>query len=360
MKLKNKLLNLLKIDYPIIQGPMAGSSPPALVAAVCNAGGLGSLGAALMPPDQIRTAIKEIRELTSKPFAVNLFAPEKIPTPSNESIARANKVLDPFRRQLGIPESPEFKPPQISFNEQLTVLLEEKIPIFSFTFGILSADIIQKIKKHNIIVIGTATTTKEAKLLEKSGVDVVVAQGSEAGGHRGSDPQTSIEGALIGGMALVPQIVDQIKIPVIASGGIMNGRGVVAALALGASAAQMGTAFLACPESGIHPQWRQKLLNSTDESTRITSAFTGRYARGIKNTFISEMINHRDDILPYPLQRALIRDIILAASKQNNPELMTLWSGQAASLCRSKPAAILMSELVEEMNQIINNFCHLQ
>lgn len=353
---KDKLLEQLKINHPIIQGPMAGSSPPALVAAVSNAGGLGSLGAGLMTPDQIRSAIKEIRALTQKPFAVNLFAPEEIDMPSEEMIACANRILDPFRRKLGLPESPEFKPIFLSFHEQLAILLEEKIPIFSFTFGILSPEIIQKIKNHNIFVMGTATTTREAKLLEKSGVDAVIAQGSEAGGHRGTDPQTSIETALIGNMALIPQITDQIKIPVIASGGIMDGRGIAAALMLGASAAQMGTAFLTCPETSIHQKWREALLSSTDESTCLTKVLTGRYVRGIKNNLIIEMSKHLDAILPYPLQRALTRDIVSAATKQDNPEFMTLWSGQAASLCQSKPAAMLIAEWVAEIHKLTNKF----
>jgi len=354
MRFKNKLIEHLKISYPIIQGPMSGASPPALVAAVSNAGGLGSLGAAQMTPAQMRNAIKEIRALTEKPFAVNLFVPDEIVPIAEERLNHANKVLNPLRCMLGIPESPEFTSPSLSFTEQLEVIFEEKIPIFSFTFGIMPPDIIHKLKNNNTIVMGTATTCQEAKRLESAGVDFVIAQGSESGGHRGSAADTPIENALIGSMALIPQIVDQVKIPVIAAGGIMDGRGIVAALALGASAVQMGTAFLTCPEAGIHAKYREALLNANDESTCITRAFTGRYARGIKNYFITAMIKHQADILPHPLQRTLTRDIVAAAKQQNNPEFMMLWSGQAASLCRTKSASVLVAELMVEVKKILN------
>ena len=353
---KNKLTDQLKISYPIIQAPMVGASPPALVSAVSNAGGLGCLGAALMTPEQIRNAIHEIRAHTTKPFGVNLFVPEEIATPSPRVIAHANKILDPFRNQLGIAKSPAQKSVSLSFREQLNIVLEEKVPIFSFTFGILPAAMIQELKNHGIIVMGTATTAREAKQLEKAGVNFVITQGSEAGGHRGSAPDTTIEQALIGTMALVPQLVDQIKIPVIAAGGIMDGRGIVAALALGAYGVQMGTAFLTCKESGISEPYRESLLHSNDESTCITKAFTGRYARSIKNQFTSIMAEHQQDILPHPLQRSLTRDITLAAAQQKNTDLMTLWSGQAAKLCRPTEAATFFSALINEVNTIINHF----
>jgi nitronate monooxygenase len=353
---KNKLTEILKIAYPIIQGPMSGASTPALVAAVSNAGGLGSLGAAQMSPDQIRNSIVEIRSLTKNPFAVNLFVPENNNKPSKEMINHANKILNSFRKKLDIELSPDLKPLPFTFNEQLNVILEEKVPIFSFTFGIMSAEIIKQVKDKKIIVIGTATTTREAKLLEQTGVDIIVAQGSEAGGHRGSAADTQIEGALIGGMALIPQIVDHVNIPVMASGGIMDGRGIAAALVLGASAVQMGTAFLTCRESGIHQQYREKLLASTDESTRLTRSFTGRYVRGINNQFIEEMKTHQESILPHPWQRFLTRDIVSAATQQKNTEFMPMWSGQAASLCREISASDLISKLIEEVNKVIKNF----
>lgn len=238
-----------------------------------------------------------------------------------------------------------------AFEEKLTVLLEEKVPIFSFTFGILSSDRIQQIKSAGMTVIGTATTVREAILLEKSGVDIIAAQGYEAGGHRGTDLKiTSIEDALVGTIALVPQIVDTVHIPVLASGGIMDGRGIVAAMALGASGVQMGTAFLTCPESSIHPAHRERLLASDDENTHLTRAFTGRMARSLKNEFLLEMEKQRLPILDFPVQSALVKDIREEAKRQNNPEYMSLWAGQASKLCRRQPAAELFNTLIRECN----------
>src|SRR3990167_856273 len=283
--------NILKTKYPIIQAPMALSDSPSLAATVSNHGGLGSLGAGAFSQEQIREKIKDIRKLTKKPFAINLFAQTHPKTYSLDEIKEAMSALNYFREKLGLKniEEIEIKSPH-SFEEKLAVILEEKVPIFSFTFFVLPIETIQRIKSHDMIVIGTATTVREAQLLEKNGADMVVVQGYEAGGHRGTDlKMTALPDALIGTMALLPQIVDAVKIPVIASGGIMDGRGIVAALALGAKGVQMGTAFLGCPESGIHPAHRERLLSSTDESTRLTTVFTGRMARSLKNTFFLEM-----------------------------------------------------------------------
>lgn len=348
------LLKMLNIQYPIIQAPMALSDSPALVAAISNQGGLGSLGAALFTPEQIRQKIKEIRKLTDKPFNINLFTPTEKPHYTQEEIKETVESLNYFRKKLNMPECEEIEIPlAASFEEKLSVLLEEKIQIFSFTFGILSAETIKKIKSHGIKVIGTATTVKEAKQLEKNDVDVIVAQGYEAGGHRGTDLQyTPIDDALIGTMALIPQVVDAVKIPVIASGGIMDGRGIVSAIALGASGVQMGTAFLTALESGIHPEHRKRLLNSTDESTRLTKAFTGRMARSLKNDFLMEMEKRHFPILDFPVQSALVKDIREEAKKQNNAEYMSLWAGQASALCQNKSAGEIVIRLLDEVREI--------
>lgn len=352
----HRLLNILKISHPIIQAPMALSDSPALVAAISNQGGLGSLGAGLFTPEQIRQNIKDIRKLTDKPFNINLFAPTDTPRYTDNEIKQTLQALNYFRKKLNMSDREEIQmPAYISFEEKLEVILEEKIPVFSFTFGILPAEIVQKVKSNGITVIGTATTVNEAKQLEKSGVDVVVAQGYEAGGHRGTDLKyTSMEDALIGTMALVPQVVDSLRIPVIAAGGIMDARGIVSAIALGASGVQMGTAFLTCPESSIHPEYQKRLLNSTDESTRLTKAFTGRMARSLKNNFLIEMRNNDFPILEYPMQSALVKDIRDEAKQQNNPEYMSLWAGQASALCENKPAAELFKTLLKESNILLN------
>jgi nitronate monooxygenase len=357
----NKLITDFKIEHPIIQAPMTLSDSPALVAAVSNQGGLGSFGAALFNPEQIRQKIQEIRALTNRPFAINLFAPTEVPTYSDNQIKQAMEALNYFRKKLGMPDC-ETIPAQASasFEEKFNVLLEEKIPIFSFTFGVLNAELIQQAKSHGMKVIGTATTVREAKLLEINGVDAIVAQGYEAGGHRGTDMKlTSIHDALIGTMALVPQIVDAVKIPVIASGGIMDARGIVAALCLGASGVQMGTAFLTCTESSIHPEHRKLLLSSMDESTRLTKAFTGRFARSLKNDFLLEMEKRDFPILEFPVQSALVKDIREEAKKQNNPDYMSLWSGQASALCKNISAAELLQELVTESRALLKKMGQL-
>lgn len=351
----DKILSILKIKYPIIQAPMALADSPTLVAAVSNQGGLGSLGAALFTPEQIREKIKEIRSLTDKPFAINLFAPTTPKKYSEEEKQNAVKAFNYFRHKLGMPNIDQIEiKPTPSFEEKIAVILEEKIPVFSFTFGILPTEVIQKIKSQGISVIGTATTVREAKILEKNGVDMVVAQGYEAGGHRGTDLKiTTLADALIGTMALVPQIADAVNIPVIASGGIMDGRGIVASFALGAAGVQMGTAFLCCPESNIHAIHRKLLLESTDESTRLTTAFTGRMARSLKNEFLLEVEKENFPILEFPIQSALVKDIREAAQKQNNSDYMSLWAGQASRLCQNKPAAQLFNELLSEIKEIL-------
>lgn len=356
---------LLNITYPIIQAPMAGLTTPQLIAAVSNAGSLGSLGAALMTPAQLRDAIREIKTLTDKPFNVNLFVPEQINDCTVEEIKKFNLLYDKYRKELNIsalPINAPVTPPD--FSEQVAVIIEEKVPIFSFTFGLLPENIMQELKKQHIVMIGTATTVREAKNLEQSGVDMIVAQGSEAGGHRGSAYDTHIEDALIGSMALIPQVVDHVNIPVIASGGIMDGRGIAAALMLGAVAVQMGTAFLTCPEASTNSLHRTALLNSNDESTRLTKAFTGKVARSIQNKLLREM-TQQTPTLPFHTHRAALRDIQQAAIQQNNSELISLWSGQAASLCRPKPAAELMKELIEETEKLLictrhNSVCYSQ
>lgn len=353
----NVISRILKIKYPIIQAPMALADSPALAAEISNQGGLGSLGVALFTPDQIREKIKEIRVLTDKPFAINLFAPTTPKKYSPEELNNSVKILNYFRKKLGIPniEDIEIKP-SASFEDKLSVVLEEKVPVFSFTFGILSKDIIQRVKSYGISVIGTATTAREAQRLEENGVDLIVAQGYEAGGHRGTDLKiTNLADALIGTMALTPRVVDAVKIPVIASGGIMDGRGIAAALILGASGVQMGTAFLCCPESNVHAVHRKQLLASTDESSRLTTAFTGRMARSLKNIFLLEMEKMNFPILDFPIQSALVKDIKEAAQNQNNPDYMSLWAGQASYLCQEKPAAELFNQMISEVKNLLKS-----
>lgn len=339
--------NKLKIRYPIFQAPMAGGpTTPELIAAVSNAGGLGNLGAGYLAPEQLRTAIQEIRKQTDRPFGVNLFVPEE-PTESEETITRMTDFLNFYREELGITKNPLIQKSSESFEEQVQVLLDEKVPVCSFTFGIPPQDVIRAMKQNGTVVIGTATTVEEAKRWEAAGADVVVAQGSEAGGHRGTFLK-SVSQSLIGTMALVPQIVDHVSIPVIASGGIMDGRGLVASLVLGASAVQMGTAFLACPESGAHAAYKQKILLETEDATGITSAYSGKAARGIQTAFMNDMEHYTGDIPGYPIQNAMTRDIRQAAAKANNPEYMSLWAGQGLRLASDRTAAEIVEQTIKQ------------
>lgn len=342
-------IKLLGIKYPIIQAPMAGGiTTSQLVAAVSNAGGLGMIGAGYMKPEEIKKRIREVENLTSKPFGINLFVPEENQIIDDE-LSAANEVLQHYRRELNI-ESPQFtQKKEDHYEKQLSTILEEGVPICSFTFGIPSVKTIKELKARNIIVIGTATTVQEAVEIENKGLDAVVAQGSEAGGHRGtfmSDPKDS----MIGLMSLVPQIQDHVSIPIIAAGGIMDDRGVMASFCLGAQAVQMGTAFLTCIESGAHPLHKEAIFNSKENDTVLTRAFSGKYARGISNRFTREMEDHQHQLLDYPLQNTLTKDIRRAAAEQNNPEFMSLWSGQSPRLSKKQTVQELIENIMDKCN----------
>jgi nitronate monooxygenase len=345
----------LQIDYPIIQAPMAGGvTSPELVAAVSRAGGLGTLGAAYMTAEQIRSAIREIRRLTDRPFGVNLFIPEK-PEETEARDERVTRVMNEIRRDLGISPDPQVTRYAEPFEEQMAVVVEERAPVFSFTFGILPADWLAEVKGYGAVVIGTATTVREAVLLAESGVDMVTAQGSEAGGHRGSFLHDGPSN-LVGTMALVPQMADRVQLPVIAAGGIADGRGIAAALVLGAQGVQMGTAFLTCEESTAHQRHKEAVLAMSDESTVVTRVFSGKPARGIANAFIEALAPYEQAVPPYPVQNALSRDIRQAAAKQQRSEYLSMWAGQAGALSRRTDVESLMRELVEQTEAVFRRF----
>ncbi|OCT11327.1 nitronate monooxygenase [Paenibacillus pectinilyticus] len=349
---ETELTRTLKIRYPIFQAPMAGGpTTPDLVAAVSNAGGLGNVGAGYLTPDQLRSTIHEIKQRTDQPFGVNLFVGEQ-PVESEEAIAQMASYLDTYRYKLGLTPNPSILKYSESFEEQMQVILEEKIAVCSFTFGIPPQDMIQAMKQRGIVVIGTATTVEEAIQVEASGLDAIVAQGSEAGGHRGTFLNNGSD-ALIGTMALVPQMVDRVSIPVIASGGIMDGRGLVASLALGAAAVQMGTAFLASPESGAHTTYKQKILSAHEDSTAITIAYSGKPARGIRTTFMKDMQQYPGTIPAYPIQHTMTKDIRQASAKANNPEYMSLWAGQGLRLANDHAAAAIVKQTIDQANMLI-------
>ncbi|MGG4094551.1 NAD(P)H-dependent flavin oxidoreductase [Paenibacillus lautus] len=350
IQLQTELCERFKIRYPLFLAGMAGGPTTVeLVAAVSNAGGLGTLGAAYMEPAAIRHSIQEIRKRTDQPFAVNLFATRA--TDRHERIGEVQQELNRMRNDLGIPHAgkdnvttPDW------FEQQFAVLIEEKVPVISTAFGILEEPHMQQAKAAKLLVVAMATTVREAMLAEQAGCDAVVAQGSEAGGHRGTfDISEHPMGAQIGTFALVPQIVDRVKIPVIAAGGVMDGRGLAASLVLGAQGVQMGTRFLTAVESGAHEVYKQALLRSTEESTVITKAFSGRPARGIRNAFIRQWDESGVEPLPFPTQNTVTRDIRNAANRQDNPEYMSLWAGQGTrGLTSGQTAADIVAETIRE------------
>ena len=357
--LNNKITELLNVEYPIIQAPMAGGvTTSKLVAEVSNFGGLGMIGAGYMTPVQIREQIREIKQLTSNPFGINLFVPNEFKVTENE-IKSANQFLNPLRQQLNLHQNDNFEIPNFNnilekFIEQIKVVIEEKVPICSFTFGIPSKEVIAELKQSNIILMGTATTVREAVENEKAGMDIVVVQGSEAGGHRGSFIDGNQE-SLVGLMSLIPQVVDTVSIPVIAAGGIMDGRGLIASICLGAKGVQMGTAFLTCIESGAHMVHKEAILNTNEDQTVLTRSFSGKWARGIENKFILEMQKHERFFPDFPVQNTLTQDIRKSSSAQNNQDFMSLWSGQSPRLAKSQTAQSLIKNIIEEAKKINSN-----
>ncbi|MCY1077656.1 NAD(P)H-dependent flavin oxidoreductase [Archangium lansingense] len=338
----------LGIEHPIIQAPMAGVTTPELVAAASNAGGLGSIGAPYMKPADIVQFARRVRELTDRPYAINLFAPQ--PPPAKTDPSRMLAELARYHQELGLEPPRPPSSPLPSFEEQVDAVVESGAPIFSFTFGIPPPAVLERLKARGMVLLGTATNVREAKLLEAAGVDAVVTQGSEAGGHRGTFAEP-FEAGMVGTMALVPQVADAVRIPVIASGGIMDGRGIAAARVLGASGVQLGTAFLTCPESGATPAYKAALREARDDMTVITRALSGRPARGLANE-LTEAFQEEGAILPFPLQHGATGPLRNAAAARGDPRFMTLWSGQAAALSRGLPAAELMRQLIAESERL--------
>jgi len=354
--LNNKMTELLHIKYPVLQAPMAGGvTTSTLVAEVSNAGGLGSIGAGYLTPVQMQKQIREVKKLTANYFGINLFVPNKFTFTENE-IHIAHKTLQPIREKLGLQQSENSEIPTATdyydvFKEQIRVIIEEKVPVCSFTFGIPSQDVIDVLKEQNIILIGTATTVREAIEIEKQGFDLIVVQGSEAGGHRGHF-MNGFQESLIGLMSLIPQVVDQVSIPVIAAGGIMDGRGLMAAICLGAKGVQMGTAFLTCIESGAPETHKEAILNADEDQTVLTRTFSGKWARGIKNRFIEEMQEHETSLPEFPVQNILTQTIRKTSTLQYNQDFMSLWSGQSPRLAKTQTVAQLMKDIIAGANSL--------
>jgi nitronate monooxygenase len=350
----NELMRKLGMRYPVIQAPMAGGGDtPELVAAVGGAGALGFIGAAYLAPAEIAEAARRVRALTARPFGINLFAPLRAPSGPLDPAAAMARVAG-YYAELGLPPPMPPAPPAHGFDAQLGAALESGAAAFSFTFGALPRDVVAAIRARGMLVLGTASTVEEGRALAAEGVDAVIAQGSESGGHRASFDAPFAAGQ-IGTMALVPQLADAVAVPVIASGGIMDGRGIVAALALGAAAVQMGTAFLVTDEAGVPEVYKQAILAAKASETRVTRAFSGRPARGIVNRFMEEVDRGEaaGAVLPFPLQNALTRPLRTAAARQGRAEFLSLWAGQGLSLARRGPAAALVARLAAETEATI-------
>src|SRR5580692_5255448 len=347
---ENRFTAKLGIEYPVIQGPLGGLSSQQLTAAVSNFGGLGSFGAHGLAPEAIKDVIAQIRSLTSKPFAMNLWVSMEDEGARTSDVNAFNRSLAPLAvhlAALGTPR-PDYKPySPVRFEDQARVLLDANVPAFSFIYGVPPTEILGECRAKGVVTIGTATTPDEAAVLR----DAIVASDFEAGGHCSSFLR-SAEDSLTGTFSLVPQIVDIVDVPVIAAGGIGDARGIVAALALGADGVQLGTAFLACEESGASPVHREALLGKAAGHTALTRGFTGRLARGIHNRLMEKLNRRETEILPYPLQRGLVRNLSIAAEAAGRSDLLPLWAGQSANLSTCTDVAAFCNALMEEVSQI--------
>ncbi|URT71273.1 NAD(P)H-dependent flavin oxidoreductase [Cytobacillus firmus] len=343
---RNSITAKLDIKYPVFQAPMAGGmTTPQLISEVSNCGGLGNMGAGYMSPDEIRENIKQIRKLTDRPFGVNLFVPDSEASADTEDISSMGDVLERYSSELGMAGKPALPDKDYAalYKKQLDVLMEERVPACSFTFGIPDSAILFELKKQGTLIFGTATNVNEAVEWEEAGADIIVVQGSEAGGHRGTFHKE--ESGMIGSMVLIPQAADAVSCPVAAAGGIMDARGIAAAMILGAEGVQLGTAFLACRESGAHRLYKRALLNAGNDQTAVTKAFSGKPARGIRNRFMEEMKGRQ--VLPYPLQNDMTAPIRKHAAKLERTEFMSLWAGQGVGMAEEVTVKELMTRLVK-------------
>jgi nitronate monooxygenase len=344
----NRVIDLFDVKLPIIQAPMAGAVLSDMVVAVSEAGGLGSLPCALLSFEQARGELEVIRRKTSRPINLNFFCHQQ---PPNDPIRemRWRRRLDSYYVELGIDKSAAAPSSnRAPFDDKMCDLVAEFHPeVVSFHFGLPDKNLMARVRRAGTKIISSATSVDEARWLEDQGCDAIIAQGYEAGGHSGMFLTRDIS-TQIGTMALVPQVVDAVKVPVIAAGGIADARGIVAAFALGAAAVQIGTAYLRCPEAKISPVHRQALRKSKDNETAVTNIFTGRPARGIVNCLIREVGPMSDDALEFPLAAAALLPLRSKSETAGSSDFTPLWSGQAARLSRELPAAQLTKQLADE------------
>ncbi len=347
-----QLCDLLGIDYPILQSGMGSVAGPELAAAVSNAGGLGILAGFLLTADQLREAIRTLRRETDKPFGVNLLLPPEVRPPirtadlPDRTVQAVQTALNPIRAHVGLP--PKFeRPAQLPdlIPESFQVMLEERVPVFSVGLGNPGVEMVEACHRDGIKVMAMITTVEDARAVEATGLDAVVAQGAEAGGHRSHFAKpASREAGIVGTVALVPEVVDAVRIPVIAAGGIADGRGLVSALALGASGILMGTRFVATRESMAPEMHKKALLERSANATTLTDVLSGRFARALRNAFTDAYAHTEAPVLPFPWHYVNANDIYREATAQGNPDYVPLWGGQSIGVIRDLPGA---AEVVE-------------
>jgi nitronate monooxygenase len=344
-----RFLDLLDIELPIIQAPMAGSDSPALAAEVSRAGGLGSLAGALLSPDKLRDGVQAIRAITPRPINLNFFCHSMTPSADPQQVERWKHFLRPHYQRLGLDiEHVAPAPLRMPFDAAACAVVEEVKPaVVSFHFGLPEPALVERLKARGIKIFSSATSVAEARLLEARGCDAIIAQGSEAGGHRAMFLEKTVE-TQTGLMALLPQVANAVSLPVIAAGGVMDGMGVAAALALGAYAVQLGTAYLFCPEANVSPLYRKALAETADNGTAITNLFSGRPARGIVNRFVREAGPMSDAAPDFPHAATLIAPLRAASEKAGSTDYMQMWAGQAAGMGRALPAFELTKRLGED------------
>ena len=343
-----RILDLMGIELPIIQAPMAGPVLSEMVIAVSEAGGLGSLPCAMLNADQVRAELTAIRQRTSRPINVNYFC-HRPPRNDPEREAGWRRRLERYYVELGLdPNAPSPRAARAPFDEAMCDLVAEFRPeVVSFHFGLPEQGLLSRVKSTGAKVLSSATTVDEARWLESEGCDAVIAQGYEAGGHRGMFLTDDVS-TQVGTLALVPQVVDAVRVPVIAAGGIADSRGIVAAFALGAAAVQIGTAYLFCPEAKVSPVHRRALKDAKDNATALTNVFTGRPARGVVNRLVRE-VGPVSDLAPeFPLAAGAVAPLRSKSEPAGSDDFTPLWSGQASRLGRELPAGELTRRLAEE------------
>lgn len=351
-----KATELLGIDYPILQGPFGGGlSSVELVSTVSNAGGLGGYGAYTLSPQEIYEVNKQIKAATDKPYNINLWVSDTDApggAVSDEQYELARLAFKPYFDEAGVPLPEKPAPFKSRFENQLQVILDIRPKVFSFMFGTLPEDVLEQCRRLGIKTVGAATTLDEAIALEKNGVDMIIASGFEAGGHRPSFLAPA-EVSTTGTFVLLQLIKEKVKTPVIAAGGIANGRGTAAALTLGADAVQLGTAFLACDESNALPIHKQMLFSDAARYTTLTRAFTGRLGRGLANRVIKDLSGREKELLPFPLQSSFMSSLRKEVIDQEKWDMVFFWGGQIAPVLKHTKAGKLMKSLLEETAALV-------